>query len=247
MMPCTRMCCNCVLVGQMLVCSAGGDASAMSNGRPNKRVDSDGRDDRASDGRPNTRSTKVPTKSKHGFSLETVNEEVSSRDNVSLAGGDKVASTGTDNKLNDKVAGGALRTHPTGAAAGGRRLCRCYLLAEIPRTYWNTPEALPVFYRVVQRAPAAQHRPGGKRVGCSAPQPQWPCQTNCTERSPTSVIRLEGPRMSSLTRRTTTRTSTRMKTTTGTTRPATQSLSLPPQRNRLDEDAMYDEVLQEAL
>jgi hypothetical protein len=76
----------------------------MGNGRPNKRVDSDGQDDRAGDRRPNTRSTKVPTTSKHGFSLETINEDVSSGDNVSLAGRDKVASAGTDNKLNDEAA-----------------------------------------------------------------------------------------------------------------------------------------------
>jgi hypothetical protein len=45
----------------------------MGDGQPNKRVDSDGRDDQAGDRRPDTRSTKVPTKSKHSFSLETVN------------------------------------------------------------------------------------------------------------------------------------------------------------------------------
>jgi hypothetical protein len=50
-----------------------------------------------------------------------------------------------DNKLDNKAAGAALRTCPTGAAAGGRRLCRCCLLAETPRTYQDTPEALPDF------------------------------------------------------------------------------------------------------
>jgi hypothetical protein len=60
-------------------------------------------------------------------------------------------------------------TRPTGAAAGERRLCRSCLLEEIPRTYQDTPKALPVYYRVVQQVPAAQHRPGGQWVGCSAP------------------------------------------------------------------------------
>jgi hypothetical protein len=50
-----------------------------------------------------------------------------------------------DNDLEDKAAEAALRTRPTGAAAGGRRPCRCCLLAETPRTYRDTPEALLVF------------------------------------------------------------------------------------------------------
>jgi hypothetical protein len=49
-----------------------------------------------------------------------------------------------DNELDNEAAGAALRTCPTGAVAGGRRLCWCCLLAEPPRTYQDTPEALPV-------------------------------------------------------------------------------------------------------
>jgi hypothetical protein len=60
-------------------------------------------------------------------------------------------------------------TRPTGAAAGRRRLCRSCLLEEIPRTYHDTPEALPVYYRAVQRVPAAQRWPGGQWVGRSTP------------------------------------------------------------------------------
>jgi hypothetical protein len=58
--------------------------------------------------------------------------------------------------------------------------------------YQDTPEVLPVSYQMVQQAPAAQRWPGGRQAGRSTTQPQWPCQTNCTERSPTGVKRLEG-------------------------------------------------------
>jgi hypothetical protein len=102
------------------------------NRRPKERVDSDGLDDWAGNVRPETRSTKMPTKSRHGFSIETINKNVSSGDDFSLASRDEVASDGMDNKLNDKVAGAALGTGLTGAVAGGRRLCRCCLLAEPP-------------------------------------------------------------------------------------------------------------------
>jgi hypothetical protein len=51
------------------------------NGRPKERVNLDSPDNRAGDGRLKTRSTKVPTKSGHGFSVKTVNEDVSSGDN----------------------------------------------------------------------------------------------------------------------------------------------------------------------
>jgi hypothetical protein len=78
-----------------------------SDGRPKERVDLDGLDDQAGDGRPERRSTKVPTKSGHGFSVETVDKDISSGDNFSLASGDKVASAGMDNKLNNKAAGAA--------------------------------------------------------------------------------------------------------------------------------------------
>jgi hypothetical protein len=60
----------------------------MRGGCPNERVDLDGRDDQANNGRPETRSTKVPTKSGLGFSVEAVNKDVSSGDDVSFAGGD---------------------------------------------------------------------------------------------------------------------------------------------------------------
>jgi hypothetical protein len=115
--------------------------------------------------------TKVPTKSGHGFSVETVNKDVSSGDDFSLASGDEVVSADTDDKLDDKAAGAALRTCLNGAGAGGRRLCRCCLLAETSRTYQDMPEALPVFYRAVKQAPAAQRWPGGQRGGRSATQP----------------------------------------------------------------------------
>jgi hypothetical protein len=105
--------------------------------------------------------TKVPTKSGHGFSVKTFDKDVSSGEDFYFASRDKVTSAGTDDKLNNKTVGAALRTRQTGAAAGGRRLCRCCLLAETPRTYRDTPEALPVFYQAVQRAPEAQRWPGG--------------------------------------------------------------------------------------
>jgi hypothetical protein len=69
--------------------------------------------------------------------------KTSSGDNFSVACGHEVGSAGTDDKLDNEAAGAALRTRPTGAAAGGRRLCRCCLLVETPRMYQDTPEALP--------------------------------------------------------------------------------------------------------
>jgi hypothetical protein len=221
--------------------------SGPAMGTPKKRLNLDGLDDQAGNGRPETRSTKVQTKSGHGFSVETVNKDVSSGDDFSLASRDEIASAGIDDTLDDEAAGAALRTLPTGAVAGGRRLCLCCLLAETPRTYWDTPEALPVFYRAVQRAPAAQRWPGGLWAGCSTTQPQWPCWTNCTERSPAGVKRPEGPRTTSLTRRTTTRTSTRIKRMTEMTRPAMPSLSPLPQSNGLNNDAMYNNMSRAAL
>ncbi len=147
------------------------------DGRLKKRVNLDGPDNRAGDGHPKMKSTKVPTKRGHSFSVKTVNEDVSREDKFSVASGDKVGSAGMDANLDDEAAGAALRTRPNGAAAWGRRLCRCCVLSETPRTYRDMPEALPVFYRVVQQVPAAQHHPGGRRVGRSTTQPQWPCQT----------------------------------------------------------------------
>ncbi len=51
---------------------------------PKERVESDSPDDRAGNKRLKTSSTKMPTKSVHGFSVETVNKDVSSRDNFPL-------------------------------------------------------------------------------------------------------------------------------------------------------------------
>jgi hypothetical protein len=64
------------------------------------------------------KSTKVPTKSGHSFSIMTVNKDISSGDKFSLVREDEVASIGTDDKLDGKAAGAALRTHPGAAAAG---------------------------------------------------------------------------------------------------------------------------------
>ncbi len=147
------------------------------DGRLKKRVNLDGPEDQAGNGRPKMRSTKVPTKGEHSFLVKTVNNDVSRENKFSVASKDKVRSAGTDANLDDEVAGAALRTRPNGAAAWGRRLCRCCVLSETPRTYRDTPEALPVFYRAVQLASAAQRHPGGRRAGRSATQPQWPCQT----------------------------------------------------------------------
>jgi hypothetical protein len=55
------------------------------DGRPKDRVDSDGPDDRAGNECPKMRSTKVPTRSGHSFSVETVNKDVSSGDDFSVA------------------------------------------------------------------------------------------------------------------------------------------------------------------
>ncbi len=84
------------------------------DGRPKERVNLDSPDDQAGNGHLKTRSTKVPTKSGHGFSVETVNKDISSRDKFSLAS--KVASIGTDDKLDSEATGAALRT-PRGPAA----------------------------------------------------------------------------------------------------------------------------------
>ncbi len=75
---------------------------------------------------------------------ETV-EDVSSGDDFSNACRHEVGSAGTDDKLDNEAVGAALRTRPTGAAAGRRRLRRCCLQAETPRMYQDTPEALPDF------------------------------------------------------------------------------------------------------
>jgi hypothetical protein len=121
-----------------------------SNGCLKKRVSLDGPDDQVGNGRPKMRSTKVPTKRGHSFSVKPVNKDVSKEDKFSVASGDKVGSAGTDANFDNKVAGAAPRTRPNGAAAWGRRLCRCCMLSETPRTYRDTLEALPVFYRAVQ-------------------------------------------------------------------------------------------------
>jgi hypothetical protein len=56
------------------------------NGRPKDRVDSDGGpDDQAGNKCPKMRSTKMPTRSGHSFSIETINKDVSSRDDFSVA------------------------------------------------------------------------------------------------------------------------------------------------------------------
>jgi hypothetical protein len=119
------------------------------NGRLKKRVNLDGPDGRAGNGRPEMRSTKVPTKRGHSFSVKTVNKD-SREEKISVASGDKVGSAGTDADLDNEAAGAALRTGPNGAAAWGRRLCRCCVLSENPRTYQDTLEVLPVSYRAVQ-------------------------------------------------------------------------------------------------
>ncbi len=147
------------------------------DGHLKKRVNLDGPDDQDSNGHPKMRSTKVPTKRRHSFSVKTVDEDISSEDKFSIASRDKVGSAGTDADLDNKAAGAALRTRPNGAAAWGRRLCRCCVLSETPRTYRDTPEVLLFFYQAVQQAPAAQRCPGDQRAGRSATQPQWPCQT----------------------------------------------------------------------
>jgi hypothetical protein len=54
------------------------------DGHPKERVNSDSPDDWAGNGRLKMRSTKVFTKSGHGFSVETVNEDVSSGDDFPL-------------------------------------------------------------------------------------------------------------------------------------------------------------------
>ncbi len=51
------------------------------NGRPKEWVNSDSPDNWAGNGRLKTRSTKVPTKSGHGFFVETINKDVLSGDN----------------------------------------------------------------------------------------------------------------------------------------------------------------------
>jgi hypothetical protein len=55
------------------------------DGRPKDRVNLDGPDNRAGNKCPEMRSTKVPTRSGHGFSVETINKDVSSRNNFSIA------------------------------------------------------------------------------------------------------------------------------------------------------------------
>jgi hypothetical protein len=58
-----------------------------ANGHPTERVNSDGPDDWAGNKRLKMRSTKVPTKSELGFSVKTVNKDVSSKDNFPAASG----------------------------------------------------------------------------------------------------------------------------------------------------------------
>ncbi len=53
------------------------------NGRPKERVNLDSPDNWSGNGCLKTRSTKVPTKSGHGFSVKTVNKDISTGDNFS--------------------------------------------------------------------------------------------------------------------------------------------------------------------
>jgi hypothetical protein len=85
----TSMCCNCFVTGQMPVCNAGDEAKGSS---------------------------KVPTKSGHGFSIAKCQQRHLERGRFSLVS--KVASVGTDNKLNKEVTRAALRPHQVAAAAG---------------------------------------------------------------------------------------------------------------------------------
>ncbi len=73
-----------------------------NDGRPKTGRDPDDPVDRAGDGRPKTRSPKVPTKSGHGFSGKTVDKDVLSGDDFSLASGDKVVSVSTDDDPHDE-------------------------------------------------------------------------------------------------------------------------------------------------
>ncbi len=84
---------------------------------PKERVNSVGPGDWAGERRLEMKSTKVPTKSRHGFFVMTVNKGISSGDEFSLAREDEVVSIGTDDELDGKVAGAALRTHQGAAAA----------------------------------------------------------------------------------------------------------------------------------
>jgi hypothetical protein len=79
----------------------------VGNGRPNKRVDSDGLDNQAGNRRPKTRSTKVPTKSGHGFSVETINKDVSSGDNFSLASGEEARTMSLTTRRRERPSGHA--------------------------------------------------------------------------------------------------------------------------------------------
>jgi hypothetical protein len=105
----------------------------MSDRCPKERVNLDGLDDQAGNGGPKMRSTKVPTKSNSASQSRPNNKDVSSGDDVSLAGRDEVVSTGTDNKLDDEAAGATLMTRLTGAAAEGRRLCRSLFVGRNPQ------------------------------------------------------------------------------------------------------------------
>ncbi len=91
----------------------------------------DGPDDWAGEGHPEMRSTKVPTKSGTASPLRPLVNRLK-QEQFSIVSGDKVGIAGTDDNLDNEVAGAALRTHPNGAAAGGRRLRRCCLLSETP-------------------------------------------------------------------------------------------------------------------
>jgi hypothetical protein len=62
---------------------------------------------RAGNGHPKTRSTKVPTKSGHGFSIKTINKDVLSGDKFSRASGDKARTTSLTMRRRERPSGHA--------------------------------------------------------------------------------------------------------------------------------------------
>ena len=211
------------------------------NRRPKERVNSDSLNNRAGNGCPETRSTKVPTKNGYSFSVVTVNEDVSSGDDFSLASGDKARTTSLTMRQQEQPSGHARLEQQLGEEDCAGVVC-----------WQKSPGILGYAGGAAGFLPGGATSAGGsalarRLMGGSQCHPASMALSDWTDRSPTGAKRPEGPKTTSPTRRTTMRTSTRTKTTTGIMRPATPSLLPSLQRNGLDDNAMYNDMLQVAL